>query len=61
MPLHGLETIIHAFELLAETRSDFELHLCFWGQQRRSEGPEPYRQHRDLTGHPEEDRALRAR
>ena len=30
MPLHGLETILNAFSEVAKTRSDFELHLCFF-------------------------------
>ena len=34
MPLHGLETIIRGFELLADLRKDFELHLLFLGEPR---------------------------
>lgn len=33
LPLHGLETIISGFEKVANTRSDFELHLLFLNEE----------------------------
>lgn len=45
MPLHGLDTILNGFKLLADKATyDFELHLCFLGIERankfRSNHPE---------------------
>jgi glycosyltransferase involved in cell wall biosynthesis len=48
MPLHGLETILEGFKLLAESHSGFELHLCFLGKKRRDD----FEHGRDLAAMP---------
>ena len=48
MPLHGLQTIHEAFRRLAVERTDFELHLCFWGEVRRKE----FEEGKDLAAMP---------